>query len=273
MTIAIKTANNDVYVFTAVTAFSENYASKATEHPIEGRTNVTDHVITNQPSYRLSGIIVPSDIGGATIQSSRPSMQYHGASNVTADSVVIETQKESVFSALVPEAFSNLMEGDKTSVSFAEVDDAVVLETMKKTLVALKDSAAIVSLILFDGAIISEIIDDCLIESIAFEDTPETGEALDISMTLTKAEFVTLGITSAPTLTWKEIDLSGKDSGSKGAQQGATQGNGTPTGKVKPPAAVQGFDECQFDAGRNRSPINCLVKKVLAAGLDTAGGI
>lgn len=65
--------------FDAVTSWDENYSGTATSHPIDSGSNITDHYVSNNPTFRMSAVISSTDISTSVgnIQNSNGDVPYN----------------------------------------------------------------------------------------------------------------------------------------------------------------------------------------------------
>lgn len=258
MTVGLKNKEGTVLMFTSVTSLSVGLSSNVANHPVERGVSITDHSVNNPDTISLSGLFTSVDFMSAGVESffflsespEGTPLTYTGAAAVPADSVTISSNKEnSKLSKFIPAGLQNLIKNELPSVEVTPSPNPASLEGIRLLLTSWKESAEVISVLLFDEGLLKDVKKDCLIASINFDESVEDGDALYVQMSLTPVRFVVLGSTRIKQQTWKEIDMSAKRDNNKGQQQGV--GQNTPSSEVnnKPPAGEAEINECMTEQG------------------------
>lgn len=195
MTIAIQRNDDgaDTVFFDAVLSYSGSYQSKLTSHPVDGAGNISDHIITENPSFTVRGVISGADFGLG-----RPSADDFGLINETKISGFVEVKSttDSMFSklagALLPfgtSAEPEITVGTRTSTP---------LSVIKSHLIKIRDDRKTVTMVEFTNGKPVNWELDLVITSLQFNEDINTGESLSIDLTLQKANFVELVYTNVP---------------------------------------------------------------------------
>lgn len=191
MSITLAFENDDVVWIDAVTTFSESRAGRVTEHPVENGSVISDTIIKDAPSFSLSGIISNADL-----MFGRPLdiENYDGVLNQTAFyPVKISGNKPGSLSKLLPESVSFFVSEDTPSVEFdGDLSKFDFAAKVKERLRKAHNDGESLALMEFDSGLIKDMLVDLYIQNISFNETPDTGDALEFSLTLTKVVKVTL---------------------------------------------------------------------------------
>lgn len=216
MTIAILRENGDLIWFDAITQFSERYSGALSTHPLESGGLITDHVTSNNLAIQLSGIISDADFN-----LSRPTITEDDSrdwkvnnkqfvNNAPVTSLVSITQEPSV-SRFLPESVSQFIPTTEPIVTVpdssrpkfaAKIKDE--LTNMAGGILGLVDKAGrpkaqeVFSLVDFQEGKIWRVIENCIMTSLDFTETPESGEAIWPVMSIERAVFATTKSTTIP---------------------------------------------------------------------------
>jgi hypothetical protein len=206
--------------FDAVLSFSESYQSRLTSHPIDstGRGETpyaSDHVITENPTFTINGVVSGSDFGLG-----RPSSDEFGLINETKMSGFVEVTSttDSMFSKLAgtllpfgTSAEPEVTIGTRTSASLAAV---------KNQLISIRDNRETVTLVEFTNAQPTRWELNLIITSLQFSEDASTGDSLSVDLILQRANFVDLVYTKVP-INSKSTSGKTKDSASPTVDKGA----------------------------------------------------
>lgn len=194
--------------FDAVTQYSKNLSGRVTEHPLEAGASITDHFISSNPKYDITGFIssvdfsnIPSvlllDGEGVINNSPQPSpvsVQDIGALRrfipgvldqffgQTSPSIQMERSERMNYKLSIENFFEILMSG----LSYNEKRKKWENRMTTATLYELQGSTAI------------KPIPDLVVVSVRVEEDEETGDSLPLSISLEKVNFVTLEKAEAP---------------------------------------------------------------------------
>lgn len=225
MTIAIQrnaegVPGEDTVFFDAVLSYSESYQSRLTSHPIDstGRGLIpyaNDHVVTENPTFTIRGVISGSDFGLG-----RPSSDEFGLINETKVSGFVEVKSttDSMFSklagSLLPfgtSAEPEVTVGTRTSASLAVI---------KNQLISMRDNRETVTMVEFTNGKPTNWELNLVITSLQFSEDQNTGDSLSVDITLQKANFVDLVHTTIP-IKAKHTSGKTKDAASPTVDKGA----------------------------------------------------
>lgn len=251
MTIGIKTSANDVYLFDAVSRFSESSSGSLSSHPIEGGLSIVDHVINENRTYALAGIF--SEDGFTPTMETYSAISSLEANGIELFNILYRKVEEPVqvnynqpskLSKLVPEGLSNFLQAPVPKVEVSTVDRRN-LEELRQIFFDIKESSTTVDLVLFnDRGFVDRLIKGCVITNLSIEETPETTGILEISMSLEQPIIAFLKTTVVESLAWKEI-RQGVSSKSKKGKQDIVDATSTSLPKPPTPEGADDFNNCR----------------------------
>ena len=188
MTIALQQNKNKDTIFLMSLSYSQSYQSKLTSHPIDGAGSINDHIVTENPSFTIKGVISDVDFNA-----SRPVNEGYSIlnSNPVPDKVrvlkVEDTLLEVVTSSLLP-----IGRSVSPDVELSDRDQKSQLAA-KLFLIDIRDKREPVSLIEFNAGIQSnEPIKNLVITSLQFSEDTNSDDALNVDITLQQATFAKL---------------------------------------------------------------------------------
>lgn len=191
MSIAIAFENEDVVWIDAVLSFGESLSGRVTEHPVEDGSVISDTVIKDAPSFSLSGIISNADL-----MFGRPLdiKNYGGVLNQTEFYPVnVSGNKPGKLSKLIPESVSFFTSEDTPSVEFdGDLSQFDFASKVKERFRAAQNNGEALTLVEYESGTIKDMKADLYIQNVSFNETPDTGDALEFSISLTKVVKVTL---------------------------------------------------------------------------------
>ena len=189
MSITLKAANGDIFWFDAVTDYKVTLSSDVTSHPIESGANVADHVVRNNLKLNIAGLF--SD--------------YDPHTNRSAFSLLVN-QSEDVRSSRIVNNYTQTETqvrsrgiGDQALIGF-DYDivqtsvPVVTTEFIKQRLNQIQRVGETCTIIEFDGAIIKAngFFANAIITSLDYVESPDSGDALYVNMSLEVVQFVDL---------------------------------------------------------------------------------
>jgi hypothetical protein len=246
MSLAIKFGDNDdpnqlsgfIY-FDVVTKYAKHLTGKVTSHPLDAGANITDHYISENPKFSIVGVISSADISGipsqilvdgesplnvnpqtgAVIVNDTFSGLLQFSSNVTsqfsnsrAESVTVDSTQRTEFREQINSLITKLMTG------------LVYNEQEKK----LRNRMTLITLYEFVGDILNIESDDLVMTSCSFEEDPDSGIGLYVTMTLEQVSFVTLQKTELPTDVAKSMSKAAQSTSKKSKADGTEKTPGDP---------------------------------------------
>lgn len=228
--------SNFIY-FDAITSSTQSFRGQVTKHPVDNGGNITDHYIRENPIFQFTGIITGTDISSSSFLIKDE--QGKGAYNA----------KQEPFSISVSNGGSNLLQYLPASISqfFSKQESNILIDTTPRTDLTyevavrnmivklvkgvsynsqtqkLENRIQLVDLYEFDDTNLRRITNNLVITSFSVNETPESGDALMVDITLEQVEFVTLKKEALPENVKKEIEIQAAAEKSKGKQDSTTK--------------------------------------------------
>lgn len=224
MTIAVQrnTDGSDTIFFDAVLSYTSAYTSKLTSNPIDGQKNkdgiynVSDHIVTENPSFSIKGVISGADFGAG-----RPSASEYSLANGVSisESTSVNSTTDSIFNSVA----GSLLPFGKNADPEVTVGTRVgtPLPLIKNLLISIRENRETVTLVEFTNGKPTNTELNLVITSLQFSEDANTGDSLSIDMTLQKANFVEL--------LWTRTSIKSSGSTKDKAQQTVDKGAQTTT--------------------------------------------
>lgn len=195
MSIAILRANGDLIWFDAISQFSERYTGTLSAHPLEKGNVVNDHTTINNIEINLSGIISDADFN-----LTRPSITDDDAlnwkinnkqfvNNSPVDTTVSIEYKPGL-NQFLPESIAQFITPAQPVVIVPDYDRPKFAARIKDELTQMQRTAENFSLVDFQNGRIWRVIDNCVMVSLDFTETPESGDAIYPVMAVHVARYV-----------------------------------------------------------------------------------
>lgn len=195
MSIAILRANGDLIWFDAITQFSERYTGTLSAHPLEKGNVVNDHTTINNIEMNLSGIISDADFN-----LTRPTITDDDAVNWKINNkqfvnnspvdTTVSIEYKPGFSQFLPESISQFITPATPVVIVPDYDRPKFAARIKDELTQVQRTAENFSIVDFQNGRIWRVIDNCVMVSLDFTETPESGDAIYPVMTIHVARYV-----------------------------------------------------------------------------------
>ena len=205
MTVAIKRSKGDIIWFDAVLQFGRQYSASVTKHPLEDGSYITDHTTTENPVISLSGVITDADfnlqrpvISQEDVEENKL-QQKQFVNNLPLDkSTVFITESGGKYGEYLPESVNQFLEDSSPFVQMVGFPRPVSTNAIEEYLNNIWKSKEAVSLCEFDGNKIKKVHKNCIITSLGFNETPESGDALWPVMTFEQVSYAISKDTSIP---------------------------------------------------------------------------
>lgn len=246
MSLAIKFGDNDdpnqlsgfIY-FDVVTKFSKQLTGRVTAHPLDAGANITDHYISENPKFSIAGVISSADISGIPSQ-----IFIDGESplnvNPQAQAVVVNDSFSGIlqFSSSVGPQFSNsasetVTVDSRQRTEYREQISALIQKLMTGLVYndqekKLRNRMTLITLYEFIGDILNIESDDLVMTSCSFDEDPDTGSGLYVTMNLEQVSFVTLQKTELPKDVSKSMSKAAQSTSKKSKADGTEKTPGDP---------------------------------------------
>ena len=215
MSLAIKFGDtNDPFslagalYFDAVTAFDRDYSGKVTEHPLEAGAMITDHFISNNAKYRIAGVFsgvdfsnIPSmvSIDGSPLMNSNPAPSPVSVQDTSLIRKFTPAVLEQFFGQMMP----SVQMDQSPRLNFSSMIEDFLREILTGLYYNSKREKwenRITPAVLYemDGATPVRPVQDLVLTSVNISEDQDTGEALILTMTFEKVNYVTSEKADAP---------------------------------------------------------------------------
>lgn len=189
MTIAIQRNSDgaDTIFFDAVLSYSSTYNSRLTSHPIDGAGIVNDHVIAENPTFNVKGVI-----SGADFNAGRPINSGFSFvnDNAIANPVQVGNTTDSMFDRAIDQIYP-FGKSAEPQVTLEERSSQTML-MVKNLLISIRDHAELVTLVEFTNGMPVTTEPSLVIIGLQFSEEVDSGETLTVDLTLQHAKFVKL---------------------------------------------------------------------------------
>lgn len=217
MSLAIKFGDtNDPFslagalYFDAVTAFDRDYSGRVTEHPLEAGAMITDHFVSNNAKYKIAGVFSGvdfSNIPSTVTIDGQPLMN----ANPAPSAVQVQDGNNSLLRTFTPavlEQFFGQMMPTVTMDQSPRLNFSSMIEDfLREILTGLyynskreKWENRITPAVLYEmeGATPVRPVQDLVLTSVNISEDQDSGDALILTMTLEKVNYVTSEKAEAP---------------------------------------------------------------------------
>lgn len=196
MTIAILRANGDLIWFDAITQFSERYTGTLSVHPLESGSPVNDHTTINNLEMTLNGIVSDADFNlDRPVITDDDARDWHinnkqFVNNSPVETTVAINYKPGI-NKFLPASVSQFVTPAQPVVEVPNYDRPKFAARIKDELTFIQRNAENFSLVDFQFGRIWRVLDNCVMTSLDFTETPESGDAIYPNMTIMQARYAT----------------------------------------------------------------------------------
>jgi len=194
--------------FDAVTKYSKDFSGRVTEHPLEAGASISDHYISSNPKYSISGVISSVDI------SNIPSMikiDDQEVMNNSEEPLPVSVEDTSGLRKFLPGVLDQFFGQVKPTVRLDDSERMNYKMSFENFFELLMSGLAYnekrkkwenrmttATLYEMQGFTPVKPIPNLVVTSIKLDEDEESGDALFVSMTLEHVNFVTLEKAEAP---------------------------------------------------------------------------
>lgn len=238
--IAIKRNNGAVYWLDAVLSFTESYSSTVTKHQIEDGSSISDHIISDNAKFTISGVVsgceyatgvtmfdFPSDEAASLTITSQPN------SRDLVTPLLIGSSQSNPLIKLLPDSIRQFVGDDSppevymgtlldinpsfnTKEEFKKFVNGFPVIDGKGNEFVVKETVTIIE---FDSKFKhKQIYENCVCTSLSFNETPDSGDAVYPEMSFEQVRFVKLLKTKLPTSVASSIKNQSSEKVTKGNQ-------------------------------------------------------
>ena len=252
MSFAIRTGVADdpynfIFIyFDAITSYTEDHRGTVTKHPVDSGGNITDHFINENPTYRFSAVLTGTDISSSAIRlkDAAGNTPINAMDQPTSISIKSSGSKLLQFlpgsvSQFLPTSMPEVvldMDSIKTDRVYEEATKYFLTELIQgayynTTTSDREKRIKLVSLYQFDiyGNVL-DIVQNLVMTGLTVNETPESGDALFVDITLEQVEFAKLKRESLPEDVKKELKPKVSTKKAKGKQDSTVKSCNDPNG-------------------------------------------
>lgn len=207
--LVIKRPNGDVISFSVIRDFDEKFQSQVTSHPVDGASDVTDHVIIQNNKFSIKGFVTNDDfLGYATIISKpQPSVTTSVGATVpfdTGSSLLNALEAKAINFAtdyvknLANEAISGVLNklGIGGVLSYTTPRNPNLTATaIKEALKDVRQNSDLCQIIVegYKGnGNVPTTYSNCVISDLSFDEDQDTGDGYKVSITFEQLRIVPL---------------------------------------------------------------------------------
>lgn len=177
----------------AVTQYTRDFKGQVTSHPIGSGGKISDHFIRDNPVYSFTAVISGADIsiGREFIRDESGDTPMNVFNDI--DEVKIKGNENNLLS-LVPDSISQYFVDAESSVYVSSNRRRDTLKSVRNVMETLfdKDGLSLITMYEYKNNTMDKIIDPLVMTSLSFTESPESGLALYINVTLEKITFTKL---------------------------------------------------------------------------------
>ena len=244
MSVAIQRENGDLIWFDAVLTYQQSFSSSVSKHPIEGGETVTDNVTTQNPIFNISGVVSNADFNTMRPFISSSDATAYGISRrriynsqpIPDGQGPIIGSKASPILARIP-VVGQFFEGQPPSVIVPDLKRPDWVLEVSSILEEIERNHERVALLEFKNSAVFSIRDDIYITNLTFNEDENTGDSVNVSVSLERVKFVTLLTASVSKETVKELEAQNTKKENKGnvntPEEGTTSADSDPKKELK----------------------------------------
>ena len=190
----------------AVTTYTQDFRGQVTKHPLDTGATVSDHYISENPVYTISGVVSGTDLSGIpfSITDQQGNRPFNAQQQPTSISLNSSSQG---FLQYVPDSVAQFLSVSGPTVEvFGNTRTDLTFEIAVKDLLEqimsglkfndqtnkVESNIQLIELYEFDGTNIRDIISDLVITNFRVREDAETGDALFLDLVLEQVRFALL---------------------------------------------------------------------------------
>lgn len=199
MTIAILRENGDVLWFDAITKFDEQYTANVTRHPIATGGLISDHTIIDNTRFSFSGILSDADFNlnrpdltrNATLQENLVTTAKQFVNNTQTNvPVAIESNRPPAYQRFLPETVAQYTRSKIPTVVMTPQPKAKEAVSVRRELIEMFEKKERFILLDLNTNLVNRQWDNCVMTSLSFNESPETGDALFPNINIERVQYV-----------------------------------------------------------------------------------
>jgi hypothetical protein len=228
--------------FDAVTSLRKSLTGSVSKNPIDGGGNIADHFTRENPIVNLSGVISGVDISSKYKNIQDPN--GNTPTNIKAAPAAVKVNSSSnPLLDLLPASVGQFFRPSAPAIVMA-AQSSETLKTIQQQLESLFSDGAVQLVTLYEyygNNLKREPLENLVMTSLSFTDTPETGNALTCEITLEQVTFSSAKKAQIPeniSAALVSEDLADRASGTDNmGKQDSTVQDGTPPLLTRDPSA------------------------------------
>lgn len=217
MTIAVTFGNlgdknslSGAFYFSAVTKYDRQFKGKVTEHPIEAGSEITDHFISENPVYRVSGVVSSVDFTNIPTY-----LNLDGQAPINDQPMpnpVYVSNMGHQLQALIPDVVGQFLPNLPTAnvniqMEHRENKRDEIEDLLKEILTGLfyneerarwENRMTLSKLFMIEGVTPNPPIEDLVLTEVSVSEDENSGDELFLDLTFEQVKFVTLESADAP---------------------------------------------------------------------------
>lgn len=249
-----------IIYFDAVTAYTKSYGGKVTSHPIEAGASISDHFISENPKFSISGVISCVDLSPIPFKLS-DSETLGGKINNAREKELEKVETSNLGSGLMrflPGSVNQFLPRTKPNVIMDEEavkNHKMDVESLFSRIMTelyfnekrkmYENRMTLITLYELDDITPSKPIEDLVLTSFSSREDPDSGDALFFDLSFEKVNFVTLEKADKPAVGTKE---------QKKAQPNSEKGNQPSNAQPANEEPAQGVTRSPATAPLNGAP-------------------
>lgn len=190
--------------FDAVQVYTQDYSGQITQHPIDAGASITDHYIKANPKFTISAVITGVDVstGSYLIQDLEGNFPFNVS--FPPNPVSVNSTDNSVLSQFIPDSIGQFLPSTTPDVVMDPVR-AEIIDQVRDALIDLTSGSKlneetgqfdsniqIVRLFEYKGTLLNRIVNNLVITSVRFNESPDTGYALYCDISFEQVTFAFL---------------------------------------------------------------------------------
>lgn len=195
MTIAIKRNNGNLIWFDAVTSFDRRFSGAVSKHPLESGSVLTDHTTVENEVISLSGVWSDADfnINRPTIDQQQGELwgvtnKQFVNSTPSVGGIVISD--DDTITPFLPEVVGQFVKTSAPKVYMPPASSKVrPAESLKSEVIEMFNSREDFTLLDFQRGIIKDAYTNCVITSLDFAESPDSGNAVYPVFTIERVKY------------------------------------------------------------------------------------
>lgn len=193
----------------AVTAYTKTYDGRVTEHPLESGVSITDHFVSSNPKFRITGVISGVDLSPIPLMIFMDGESPMNSQKTVAQPVTVN-DTGSGLNRFLPDTIRQFMPKTQPQVvaesereNFSEI-----VETFLETIMTgiqfnersnrYQSMMSLATIYEMNGSQFGRSHSNCVLTSFNLSETVESGEGLFLELSFEKVRFADSEVAEAP---------------------------------------------------------------------------